>query len=43
MLEIEEVKPCVNILCKLDKDPHHVAIIDRFEDGDIVRNHIFKR
>lgn len=37
MLEIEEVKPCVNILCKLDKDPHHVAIIDRFEDGDIVR------
>ena len=37
MLKLKEVKPCVNILCKLDKDPHHVAIIDRFEDGDIVR------
>lgn len=37
MLKLEEVKPCVNILCKLDKDPHHVAIIDRFEESDIVR------
>ena len=37
MLKLEKVKPCVNILCKLDKDPHHIAIIDRFEDGDIVR------
>jgi hypothetical protein len=37
MLEIEEIKQTINILCKLDKDPHHVAIIDRFEDGDIVR------
>ena len=37
MLEIEEVKQNINILCKLDKDPHHVAIIDRFEESDIVR------
>lgn len=37
MLEIEEVKQNINILCKLDKDPHHVAVIDRFENHDIVR------
>lgn len=37
MLEIEEIKQNINILCKLDKDPHHVAVIDRFENHDIVR------
>lgn len=37
MLEIQEIKQTINILCKLDKDPHHVAVIDRFENHDIVR------
>lgn len=37
MLKIEEVKQCIDILCKLDEDPNHVAIIDRFKSNDIVR------